>query len=227
MDALFFLTEGIGNVMGVKEPIAIDETIVDAIVNDVMEQRIGPGTRLSEKSLCERFGVSRMYVRRALLTLSNQGVVELQANKGARIRKPTLKQSITLFKTRRIIESIIIKDVVLQRNEVNIAELNAHMALEEQAFINNDRNELIRLSGQFHLLIASFQTNHLLTGFMKTLVTESSLITGMYGQHSFSNCPPSEHRHLVNAIKNQDQSLALQLLIAHLEHIEADLAVNK
>jgi DNA-binding GntR family transcriptional regulator len=227
MDALFFLTEGIGNVMGVKEPIAIDETIVDAIVNDVMEQRIGPGTRLSEKSLCERFGVSRMYVRRALLTLSNQGVVELQANKGARIRKPTLKQSITLFKTRRIIESIIIKDVVLQRNEVNIAELNAHMALEEQAFINNDRNELIRLSGQFHLLIASFQTNHLLTGFMKTLVTESSLITGMYGQHSFSNCPPSEHRHLVNAIKNQDQSLALQLMIAHLEHIEADLAVNK
>jgi DNA-binding GntR family transcriptional regulator len=227
MDALFFLTEGIGNVMGVKEPIAIDETIVDAIVNDVMEQRIGPGTRLSEKSLCERFGVSRMYVRRALLTLSNQGVVELQANKGARIRKPTLKQSITLFKTRRIIESIIIKDVVLQRSEVNIAELNAHMALEEQAFINNDRNELIRLSGQFHLLIASFQTNHLLTGFMKTLVTESSLITGMYGQHSFSNCPPSEHRHLVNAIKNQDQSLALQLMIAHLEHIEADLAVNK
>jgi DNA-binding GntR family transcriptional regulator len=227
MDALFFLTEGIGNVMGVKEPIAIDETIVDAIVNDVMEQRIGPGTRLSEKSLCERFGVSRMYVRRALLTLSNQGVVELQANKGARIRKPTLKQSITLFKTRRIIESIIIKDVVLQRSEVNIAELNAHMALEEQAFINNDRHELIRLSGQFHLLIASFQTNHLLTGFMKTLVTESSLITGMYGQHSFSNCPPSEHRHLVNAIKNQDQSLALQLMIAHLEHIEADLAVNK
>jgi DNA-binding GntR family transcriptional regulator len=227
MDALFFLTEGIGNVMGIKEPIAIDETIVDAIVNDVMEQRIGPGTRLSEKSLCERFGVSRMYVRRALLTLSNQGVVELQANKGARIRKPTLKQSITLFKTRRIIESIIIKDVVLQRSEVNIAELNAHMALEEQAFINNDRHELIRLSGQFHLLIASFQTNHLLTGFMKTLVTESSLITGMYGQHSFSNCPPSEHRHLVNAIKNQDQSLALQLMIAHLEHIEADLAVNK
>jgi DNA-binding GntR family transcriptional regulator len=213
--------------MGIKEASTIDETIVDSIVNDVMEQRIGPGTRLSEKSLCERFGVSRMYVRRALLTLSNKGVVELQANKGARIRKPTLQQSITLFETRRMIESIIIKNVVLQRSEVNITELNAHLALEEQAFINNDRHKLIRLSGQFHLLIASFQTNHLLTGFMKTLVTESSLITGMYGQHSFSNCPPSEHRHLVNAIKNQDQPLALQLMIAHLEHIEADLAVNK
>jgi DNA-binding GntR family transcriptional regulator len=191
-----------------------------------MEQRIGPGARLSEKSLCERFGVSRMYVRRALLTLANKGIVELQANKGARIRSPTLQQAVILFETRRFIESIIIKGVVQQRSADDIVKLNAHMALEEQAFVNNDRNGLIRLSGEFHILIASFQDNHLLTGFMQTLVTESSLITGMYGQHSFSNCPPSEHKHLVEAIKNQDQPLALRLMMAHLEHIEADLALN-
>lgn len=208
-----------------QEVTVIDETIVGAIVNDVMEQRIGPGARLSEKFLCDRFGASRMYVRRALLTLANKGIVELQANKGASIRRPTLQQAVTLFKTRKSIESIIIKDVVLQRSEADIVTLNAHMALEEQAFINNDRHELIRLSCEFHLLIASFQNNYLLTGFMQTLVTESSLIIAMYGQHSFSNCPPSEHRHLVDAIKNQDQHIALDLMLEHLEHIEADLTL--
>ena len=212
--------------MGAKETVAIDEAIVDVIVNDVMEQRIKPGARLSEKSLCERFGVSRMYVRRALLTLSNKGIVALQANKGASIRRPTLQQAVTLFEARRAIESIIIKSVIEQRNEADIAKLKAHMELEEQAFVANDRYELIRLSAEFHLLIASFQDNYLLTGFMKTLVTESSLITGMYGQHSFSNCPPSEHCLLVDAIKNQDQQLALDLMLAHLNHIEADLAIN-
>jgi len=212
--------------MGAKETVAIVETIVDVIVNDVMEQRIKPGARLSEKSLCERFGVSRMYVRRALLTLANKGIVALQANKGASIRRPTLQQAVTLFEARRAIESIIIKSVIEQRNEADIAKLNAHMELEEQAFVANDRYELIRLSAEFHLLIASFQDNYLLTGFMKTLVTESSLITGMYGQHSFSNCPPSEHCLLVDAIKNQDQQLALDLMLAHLNHIEADLAIN-
>jgi len=212
--------------MGAKETVAIVETIVDVIVNDVMEQRIKPGARLSEKSLCERFGVSRMYVRRALLTLSNKGIVALQANKGASIRRPTLQQAVTLFEARRAIESIIIKSVIEQRNEADIAKLNAHMELEEQAFVANDRYELIRLSAEFHLLIASFQDNYLLTGFMKTLVTESSLITGMYGQHSFSNCPPSEHCLLVDAIKNQDQQSALDLMLAHLNHIEADLAIK-
>jgi DNA-binding GntR family transcriptional regulator len=137
-----------------------------------------------------------------------------------------LQQAVTLFEARRAIESIIIKSVIEQRNEADIAKLKAHMELEEQAFVANDRYELIRLSAEFHLLIASFQDNYLLTGFMKTLVTESSLITGMYGQHSFSNCPPSEHCLLVDAIKNQDQQLALDLMLAHLNHIEADLAIN-
>ena len=212
--------------MVVKDASAIDEAIVEAIIYDVMQQHLGPGTRLSEKSVCDRFGVSRMNVRRALLTLSNIGVVELQANKGARIRQPTLQQAMTLFETRRAIESIIIKSVVAQRSDADIVSLNAHAELEEQAFSNNDRHQLIRLSGEFHLLIASFQNNHLLTGFMQTLITQSSLITGMYGQHSFLNCPPSEHRNLIEAIKNQDEHLALNLMMAHLGHIEADLALS-
>jgi len=212
--------------MVVKDASAIDEAIVEAIIYDVMQQHLGPGTRLSEKSVCDRFGVSRMNVRRALLTLSNIGVVELQANKGARIRQPTLQQAMTLFETRRAIESIIIKSVLAQRSDADIVTLNAHVEREEQAFSNNDRHQLIRLSGEFHLLIASFQNNHLLTGFMQTLITQSSLITGMYGQHSFSNCPPSEHRNLIEAIKNQDEHRALNLMMAHIEHIEADLALS-
>ena len=191
-------------IYGVKDAPTIDEAIVEAIIYDVMQQHLGPGTHLSEKSVCDRFGVSRMNVKRALLTLSNIEVVEFQANKGARIRQPTLHQAMTLFETRRTIESIIIKSVVAQRSDADIVSLNAHVELEEQAFSNNDRHQLIRLSGEFHLLIASFQNNHLLTGFMQTLITQSSLITGMYGQHSFSNCPPSEHRNLIEAIKNQD-----------------------
>ena len=212
--------------MGIRDTTVTVQTIVDAIVNDVMEQRIGPGARLSGKSLCERFDIRRMYVRRALLTLANKGIVELQANKGARIRKPTFQQAVILFETRRSIESIIIQNVVRQRSDADIDKLNAHMKLEEEAFVNNDRNELIRLSGEFHLLIASFQNNHLLAGFMQSLVTESSLITAMYGQHSFSNCPPSEHRDLVKAIKNQQAQAALDLMLAHLNHIEADLAIS-
>ena len=103
-----------------------------------------------------------------------------------------------------------------QRSDADIDKLNAHMKLEEEVFVNNDRNGLIRLSGEFHLL----------AGFMQSFVTESILITAIYGQHSFSNCPPSEHRDLVKAIKNQHPQATLDLILAHLNHIEADLAIS-
>ena len=139
-----------------KDASVIDEVIVEAIIDDVMQQHFGPRTRLSEKSVRDRFGVSRMNVRRALLTLSNIGVVELQAYKGARIRQPSLQQTMTLFETCRAIESIVFKNAVTQISDADIVSLSAHMALEEQAFSNNDRHQLIRLSGEFHLISTSF-----------------------------------------------------------------------
>ena len=58
-----------GLFMVVKNASAIDEAIAKAIIYDVMQQHLEPGKRLSDKSVCDRFSVSRMNVRRALLTL--------------------------------------------------------------------------------------------------------------------------------------------------------------
>ena len=62
--------------------------IVERIYKAVMEQRLAPNTKLSEARLCETFGVGRMRVRRALLLLSSQGIIELQSNRGAYVACP-------------------------------------------------------------------------------------------------------------------------------------------
>jgi DNA-binding GntR family transcriptional regulator len=206
--------------------LSIDDEIAQSITNDVMEQRLAPGSRLSEKSLCESFNTSRMYARRALLTLANRHVVTLTANKGARVRKPTKQQAKHLFEARRAIEPLIIKDLIKHHATEHITALKVHLAAEQQAYSLNQRHDLIRLSGEFHLLLASMQSNTLIASFMQTLITESSLITGMYGQHSFANCPPHEHRDLVAAIIAKDEPSALALMEQHLLHIEADLELN-
>ena len=53
-----------------------------------MEQRLAPNTKLSEASLCETFNVGRMHVRRALLLLSSQGIIDLHSNRGAYVACP-------------------------------------------------------------------------------------------------------------------------------------------
>ncbi len=68
-----------------------EEDIVERIFEAVVEQRLPPGTKLSESALCDAFGVGRMRIRRSLLLLSSREVVELHANRGAFVASPTAK----------------------------------------------------------------------------------------------------------------------------------------
>ena len=70
------------------QPEPDENFIVERIYKAVMEQRLAPNTKLSEARLCEIFGVGRMRVRRALLLLSSQGIIELQSNRGAYVACP-------------------------------------------------------------------------------------------------------------------------------------------
>lgn len=66
--------------------------VVDAIVDGVLNGRYAPGQRLIAADLAEEYQVSRAPVREALHMLAGEGVVELVANRGARIRRLDVKE---------------------------------------------------------------------------------------------------------------------------------------
>ena len=49
-----------------------EDAIVRRIHDAVIEQRLPPGTKLSEAALCEAFGVGRAKVRRSLVVLAGR-----------------------------------------------------------------------------------------------------------------------------------------------------------
>src|SRR5258705_8192508 len=58
----------------------------DEIVNGVWK----PGERLQERTLCERFGISRSPLREAYQVLAAEGLLELARNRGAIVASPSL-----------------------------------------------------------------------------------------------------------------------------------------
>jgi DNA-binding GntR family transcriptional regulator len=69
-------------------------SVVDAIVEGVLKGRYAPGQRLIAADLAEEYNVSRAPVREALHVLAGEGVVELIANRGARIRRLSVEERI-------------------------------------------------------------------------------------------------------------------------------------
>ncbi|MBA3325009.1 MAG: GntR family transcriptional regulator, partial [Rhodobacteraceae bacterium] len=78
-----------------------DHAIVERIHDAVMEQRLPPGTKLSEAALCEAFGVRRARIRRSFLILASRNIVELRANRGAFVSRPTPAEARDVFEARR------------------------------------------------------------------------------------------------------------------------------
>lgn len=61
------------------------EQVYDAIVDDICTGRLGPGTRLRQEQLADRFSVSRQPVQQALLLLRNQGMLRDAGRRGLEV----------------------------------------------------------------------------------------------------------------------------------------------
>jgi DNA-binding GntR family transcriptional regulator len=60
-------------------------TIADQLRERIIEGEFAPGSRLNERTLCERLGVSRTPLREAFRLLESDGLVALHPNRGAHV----------------------------------------------------------------------------------------------------------------------------------------------
>lgn len=203
-----------------------EEDIVERIFEAVVEQRLPPGTKLSESALCEAFGVGRMRIRRSLLLLSSREVVELYANRGAFVASPTANQAREVFEARLTMEPTIARLAVERATVTDITKLSAHLKMEHDVHHQDSRHEAIRLSGQFHILLAQIASNAVMLRMMKELVTRTSLIIGIFGAPSVANCRDDDHELILSAFKARDGQAAADLMAEHLREIESTLNLN-
>lgn len=206
---------------------ATEEKIVEQIFEAVLDQRLQPGTKLSEAVLCEAFDVGRMHVRRALLVLAGRKVVEIISNRGAYIASPTEKQSRDVFEARLAIEPSVIKLAVRRANSDDLARVAKHLEKEHIAHASSDRHDAIRLSGNFHIMLAEIADNDVMLNTIVDLVARASLIIGIYGATDVSSCRDDDHTELLDAFRTHQEDLAASLMYSHLNKILNSLNLNK
>jgi len=200
-----------------------EQAIAERVFSAVMEQRIPPGTKLSENALCEIFQVSRARIRRSLLVLAQRKVVDLHSNRGAFVASPSAEEARNVFAARLAIEPTIVRHVAAGVRDPQIAGLKHHVDRESAAHAAGDRHDAIRLSGSFHIKLAEIVGNPVLTRFIEELVARTSLIIGLFGSPNIASCLDGEHRALIGIIADRDGEEAAAWMINHLDHIQNSL----
>lgn len=203
------------------------DEIAEKISVAILEHRLVPGTKLGEDRLATIFGASRPRIREVLARLAHEQVVELIPQRGAFVAKPTVDQAHDVFEARRLIEPGIVRRLIENLDAEKVQRLQHHLKQEAEARQREDARAIVRLSGEFHVLLAELAGNLALARIMRELSTLTCLIISLYDAPTSASCRADEHQELVGAIKRADVKQAATLMTHHLDHIQQSLNLDQ
>ncbi|WP_169570225.1 GntR family transcriptional regulator [Sneathiella limimaris] len=208
--------------------ISQDDQIYDQMFLAILEQKLLPGTKLSEDTLGEIFGVSRTIIRKVLQKLAYEKVVQILPNRGAFVSEPTPEEAREVLESRLIIEEAIMRKVVSTAKEKDLQVLEQNLAAEANSIDKGLHSDWVALSGDFHMLLAEIAGNATLAEFLRELVSRTSLIHVQYqsGKLNQASCSCDEHADIIKAIREQDEDQAVALMREHIQAIEKSLNLD-
>ncbi|RUU14692.1 GntR family transcriptional regulator [Mesorhizobium sp. USDA-HM6] len=77
------------------------QTIADILTRAIIDHRLVPGCKLGERELAEIFDVSRIVVRQALIRLADDGLAQIERNRGAFVAKPSMQEAMEIYDERQ------------------------------------------------------------------------------------------------------------------------------
>ncbi|WP_052502936.1 GntR family transcriptional regulator [Brucella anthropi] len=191
--------------------------IYNEIWHAIMTRGLRPGVKLDEIALCDIYGVSRTIVRRALVTMEQDGLVTLNHNRGASVAAPSLDEG------EKVLEAIAVLYVhfakKLAQNPDALTEddrnrLNAHLDAEESANQALDFHVARRLRGELGILLGLLSGNLILAGAMARYMVRALLALSLYQRDAG---PDSNNmgRKIYQAILNSQVEVVIEIIATY------------
>ncbi|WP_040280823.1 FadR/GntR family transcriptional regulator [Psychroserpens damuponensis] len=213
------------------DSLDMQNAIISNIRDLINDKNLEPGDKLpSERTLSEKFGVTRSNVRDAIQKLEFYGLLEsipqsgtFVANIGVialngmiediiRLESPDFK---SLVETRILLELKTVRLAALRRTDEDLEKIKIALNAYEAKVLEG--KDAVQEDLLFHLAIAKASGNSSMNTFMLKITPE--IITNFEKYHvcdkSLANLGIDEHRAIFNAIELQNPKLAKQKMKEH------------
>src|SRR6185295_11917258 len=121
----------------------------DRLRDEIIRGVWKPGERLQERTLCQRFGISRSPLREAYQVLAAEGLLELARNRGAIVSSPSLADVLQHHVLLEALETLAIELACDEATDAEIAAIVAKHEEERRA----KKGDAYRLNNELHRMI--------------------------------------------------------------------------
>ena len=198
----------------------------DAQREDILALRLRPGVELDEGELAQRFACSRTAVRKALLALSGDHLVELLPDRGARVAALDLVELPRFVETIDLLARATSRHAAARRSDADLAAITSAARLFEAELASGDTSALTARDRGVHMAVARAADNPYLEAACRRPLDEGMrMIHLAFGRARTDAASRSAHLRrvartrdaLVAAIRDGDGATAEAMARAHTE----------
>jgi DNA-binding GntR family transcriptional regulator len=211
----------------------LTEQAYQSVKQQLLNGSFPEGSKLTEEYLSSALGISKSPVREALMRLESEGLINIEARRGAYVRRFSAKEVHDLYDVRALLEV----------HAVSIARITPELLEQMAASIERTRNNLeagdkllhIEEDIHFHGMIAGSTGNE---EFGKILdnIQQKSLLCRMATFYLSATTAPSSHQRIFAAMRDGDRERAQREMHEHILYVrdtllqslepDAELATN-
>ncbi|AEV31020.1 transcriptional regulator [Sphaerochaeta pleomorpha str. Grapes] len=200
----------------VKSRSLID-TIYQNLKNDILQEKLAKGEKLSENTLAQEFHCSRTPVRESLKRLEQDGFIVIVPHSGSYVKDSTKNEYQQLTEVRAYLEALAIR--LDCHNRVSAQQLEE--LLDEMDTIGESGTIDIQLFNtlhyRFHYNLVHLANNQLLDQMWGRLNLNESVLMSYQGLSKAGiKKTQTEHRRLIQAIKNGNAKDGEKCMLLHL-----------
>jgi DNA-binding GntR family transcriptional regulator len=186
----------------------------------ILSGDLEPGAVLPQAALARTIGMSTTPLREALRRLKQEGLVELDAHRDARVRPLDATEARDLLELRRNLEPLAAELAAQRRTDTDVAALEEALA-QLEALPAHPTQAQLESHQRFHAAIHRASHNALLVEMLDGIWVKTdryrrqALVGGRSDEERDARA--TEHRLLVEAVRDGDAATAAGLMRRHVD----------
>ncbi len=215
-------------------PIAwrsLHETVTVRLRDLIVEGHLPEGSRIVEKQLCEKLGISRTPLREAFKVLAVEGLIEIQPNRGAIVRRIETREARDMLTVLAALEALAGELACANATDAEIAGVRAMHDRMMELFAKRERMLYFGVNQSIHLEIVRIARNDVLRTMHAQLHARMKRIRfrGNDIPHNWA-AAVADHQKIIAALEARDGPRLAALLHRHLDdswdRLAASLAID-
>lgn len=206
---------------------SLPQQVAELLRRRLIEGELPAGSKLNERVLCEQLGVSRTPLREAIKLLAAEGLVALEAGRGAFVPVPSPEDIAQTFDVIAVLEGLAAERAAAHITEAQLSELQALQFDMQAAFERRDLKAYYAANAQVHDVLSLAAHNAVLRQTWQQLNLRLHALRFRSNQDEAKwRQALAEHAEMLLALRQRNGAALRTLLETHL-HRKRDAVLEK